>query len=60
RLKAKKPAQRDKSRYEDGQKFCSYCEVFMKADGLRCPCCNKQMKIRSNNKALREVMFNRI
>ncbi|MGI9565771.1 MAG: hypothetical protein ACR2LL_02000 [Nitrosopumilus sp.] len=59
-IQGKKPAARDVSRYEDGQKYCSYCEIFMKVEELRCPCCNKQMKTRSNNKALREVMFNRI
>ncbi|MDH5697393.1 MAG: hypothetical protein OEY54_02575 [Nitrosopumilus sp.] len=60
RYKAKKPTDRDLSRYEAGQKYCSYCVVFMKVDELRCPCCKKQLKTRSKNKAIREVMFNRI
>lgn len=60
RYKAKKPAEKTVSRYEAGQKYCSYCEMVMEVEGLRCPCCRKQLKTRSKNKAIREVMFNRI
>ncbi|WP_420545308.1 hypothetical protein [Nitrosopumilus sp.] len=60
RFKAKKPAARDMSKNEDSQKYCLYCEVFVKAEGLRCPCFNKQLKTRSSSKVTREAMFSRI
>lgn len=60
RFKAIKPAQIDLSRYEADQKYCTQCAIFMYVDELRCPCCTRQLKIRSKNKKIREVMFNRI
>ncbi|WP_316505610.1 hypothetical protein [Nitrosopumilus sp.] len=27
------------SRYENGQKRCSICEIFINWDGKYCPCC---------------------
>ena len=60
RYKVKKHAVIEVSRYDDGQKYCSYCEIFMRAERLRCPCCNKQMKTRSKNKIKRKILFNRI
>lgn len=45
-------------RYFQGQKRCQMCEIFLKWDGLFCPCCNCQLrsKPRSLNakKKLRE------
>jgi len=40
--KAKKP--KDGGRYETGQKRCNSCCVFMKYDGLFCPCCNLRLR----------------
>lgn len=33
-------------KYQEGQKRCTSCGIFIKCDGVRCPCCN--MKLRTN------------
>ena len=40
--KALKP--RQIGRYASGQKRCNFCEIFVNYDGLKCPCCNKQLR----------------
>ncbi|GFN40285.1 MAG: conserved hypothetical protein [Marine Group I thaumarchaeote] len=35
-------------RYQVGQKRCNECDIFMKWDGLFCPCCNT--RLRSNSR----------
>ncbi|AFS83560.1 hypothetical protein NSED_08850 [Candidatus Nitrosopumilus sediminis] len=40
--KALKP--RQIGRYASGQKRCNFCEIFLNFDGLKCPCCNKQLR----------------
>ena len=44
RYKALKPY--GGNRYASGQKRCQVCEIFLKWDGLNCPCCN--YKVRGN------------
>lgn len=41
-------------KYENGQKRCSLCEVFLATLNLRCPCCNSMLrsKSRKNKKDL--------
>jgi rRNA maturation endonuclease Nob1 len=34
------------NRYVNGQKRCNVCDVFVKWDGLFCPCCGKQLRTR--------------
>lgn len=36
-------------RYAIGQKYCSNCQIFTKWDGLRCPCCNLQLRTNPRN-----------
>ena len=43
RYKSKKPKE-NKSRYEDGQKFCTGCSIFVRWEGLWCPCCGYMLK----------------
>ena len=31
-------------RYNTGQKRCPYCSVFIKWEGLRCPCCSGKLR----------------
>lgn len=31
-------------RYASGQKRCNFCEIFVNYDGLKCPCCNTQLR----------------
>ena len=33
-----------KSRYAVGQKYCANCCLFIMWDGVRCPCCNYNLK----------------
>ena len=34
------------SRYATGQKRCQVCELFIKWDGLSCPCCGYKLRTR--------------
>jgi len=34
-------------KYENGYKRCSYCNVFMKINGLRCTCCALKLRTKS-------------
>lgn len=36
-------------RYESGQKRCQECEIFINADGYRCPCCNSKLRTKPRN-----------
>lgn len=36
--------------YTDGVKFCKTCDVFMKIDGYRCPCCKSNVRCKSHVK----------
>jgi len=33
-------------KYQEGQKRCTSCGIFIECDGVRCPCCH--MKLRTN------------
>lgn len=50
--KAKKP--KNGRRYEAGQKRCNSCNVFMKYDGLFCPCCNLRLRTSSRYTKFKE------
>ena len=36
-------------RYSTGQKRCQMCEIFIKWDGLWCPCCGYRLRTRPRN-----------
>ena len=36
-------------RYASGQKRCQICEIFIKWDGLWCPCCGYRLRTRPRN-----------
>ena len=36
-------------RYEIGQKRCQICEIFIKWDGLWCPCCGYRLRTKPRN-----------
>ncbi len=50
--KATKPAYG--GRYEDGQKRCQTCQIFVYHDGFYCPCCNMRLRASSRNTKLKE------
>jgi predicted amidophosphoribosyltransferase len=47
RHKAQRPV--GVGRYSSGQKRCQVCEIFLKWDGLLCPCCGYRLRTRPRN-----------
>jgi hypothetical protein len=47
RHKAHKPV--GTGRYSTGQKRCQICEIFLKWDGLWCPCCGYRLRTKPRN-----------
>ena len=47
RHKAQKPV--GTGRYSTGQKRCQICELFLKWDGLWCPCCGYRLRTKPRN-----------
>ena len=47
RHKAQKPV--GSGRYSMGQKRCQICELFIKWDGLWCPCCGYRLRTKPRN-----------
>jgi hypothetical protein len=47
RYRAQKPVRA--GRYATGQKRCQVCEIFIKWDGLWCPCCRYRLRLRPRN-----------
>lgn len=31
--------------YEEGFKRCTHCDIFIKIDGVLCPCCHERLRI---------------
>jgi len=47
RYKAQKPV--GSGRYATGQRRCQICEIFIKWDGLWCPCCGYRLRTKPRN-----------
>src|SRR5438067_11185565 len=47
RHKAQKPV--GSGRYATGQKRCQICEIFIKWEGLWCPCCGYRLRTKPRN-----------
>lgn len=45
--------------YEDGLKWCSYCEVFIRCSSARCPCCGVSLRIKSHDAKVRRKLKHR-
>jgi hypothetical protein len=54
RHKAQKPT--GVGRYASGQKRCQICEIFIKWDGLWCPCCGYRLRTRPRNLKYKEKL----
>lgn len=38
--------------YDRGEKFCKRCSaVWVAHDGLHCPCCGQQLRLRAHNRS---------
>ena len=50
-------------RYLEGQKNCSVCGIFIRWDGLYCPCCGMKLRWKPRNpkykKELKELLAQR-
>jgi hypothetical protein len=47
RHRAQKPV--GEGRYASGQRRCQICEIFIKWDGLWCPCCGYRLRTKPRN-----------
>ena len=43
-----------RGRYSDHQKRCQTCEIFIKWDGLWCPCCGYMLRTHPRNSVSRK------
>ena len=55
RYKAQKPV--GTGRYASGQKRCQICEIFIKWEGLWCPCCGYRLRTKPRNLKYKDVKF---
>lgn len=39
-----------KLKYQEGQKRCTFCGIFLKFSGIRCPCCRTILRTKSRAK----------
>jgi hypothetical protein len=46
--------ERSGGRYANGQKRCQVCQIYMKWDRLRCPCCRFKLRTKSRNSAFKK------
>lgn len=42
------------SRYTSGQKRCQVCDIFIRWDGLRCPCCGYKLRVKPRSPKYRK------
>ena len=35
--------------YSKGHKRCIECDIFLECDGMRCPCCDRILRIKPHN-----------
>ena len=53
-LRHRAPKPRLSGRYVSGQKRCQVCEIFIKWDGLFCPCCGYRLRTKPRNSTYKE------
>ena len=46
----------DGGRYEQGQKRCPECEVFVDWEGLFCPCCGRLLRTKPRARKLKRKL----
>lgn len=54
RYKAQKPT--TGGRYASGQKRCQMCEIYIKWEGLWCPCCCYKLRSKPRNRIYKEKL----
>ena len=58
RYKAQKPV--GTGRYASGQRRCQICEIFIKWEGLWCPCCGYRLRTKPRNLKYKAKLRERI
>jgi len=43
-------------RYSRGHKRCTICEIFIKWDGVNCPCCGVRLRVTPKRREYREKL----
>jgi hypothetical protein len=56
RHRAQKPA--GLARYASGQKRCQMCEIYIRWDGLWCPCCGSRLRTKPRNSTFKQKFSN--
>lgn len=57
---AEHPDLNTSGRYELGQKRCSSCEIFLKWDKQRCPCCSTILRVKPRGRKSKVKLLNRV
>lgn len=39
-----------KFKYQEGQKRCSFCGIFIDCEQVRCPCCHTILRTKARNR----------
>ncbi len=42
--------------YKNGNKRCQICDIFIKWDGIHCPCCGQKLRTGPRRKQLKEKL----
>lgn len=58
-LRHRAPKPISSGRYVCGQKRCQVCEIFIKWDGLWCPCCGYRLRSKPRNSAFKQRLASR-
>lgn len=45
-----------KKRYTDNAKRCTSCNVYVFYDGIKCPCCNTQLRAKRKSKKIKKEL----
>jgi DNA-directed RNA polymerase subunit RPC12/RpoP len=54
RMKASKPL--SGSRYASGQKRCQVCSIYIKWEGVWCPCCSYRLRTKPRAKTYKDKL----
>jgi hypothetical protein len=46
--------------YAEGQKRCQICTIFIKWEGLYCPCCGYKLRSKPRNRKFKEKMGEKV
>jgi hypothetical protein len=46
------------SYHKDGLRRCTECEIFMRCNGTRCPCCNASLRTKTHDTKIRRFKVN--